>query len=288
MSSTVLTTTYPTLQTVMDLVRVYENDFQAGATGTPGEGQITTNNSPQVMPALNAAIREMYRKLRNIGNPTLIRDNVLINLPANGSTGPNIQTYLSQQGYFDGLTLQPSPTLPSDLLYPLELWEQQTGAGTPFVPMSTPQAGLPSCWNQGFALRVWEWRGGASYTAGTNGQDALWFLGAICPVTIRIRYQAALTQFLNPSPSFPLVFASTYVPLMDCEDYLAYSVAFKISRSISGMTPPVADLKAETEVALNDLRIAITRRQQEVEYNRPAYTGNQNSNNANLGSNNLS
>jgi len=288
MSSTAITTTYPTLETVMSLVRVYQNDWQAGATGTPGEGQITTDNSPQVMPALNAAIREMYRKLRNIGNPTLIRDNVLVNLPANGATGPNIQTYLSQQGYFDGLTLQANPKLPSDLLYPLELWEQQTGAGQPFCPMYTPQAGLPSCWNQGVALQVWEWRGGASYTPGTNGQDALWFVGAICPITIRIRYQSALTQFLNPSPTYPLIFASTYVPLMDCEDYLANSVAFKIARSISGMTPPVADLKASTEEALNDLRIAITRRQQEIEYHRPAYSPNQSGENGSYGNNNLS
>lgn len=277
MSSTAITTTYPTLQVVADTVRLYQNDWQSGATGTPGEGQITTNNSPQMMPALNAAIREMYRKLRNVGNPTLIRDNVLINLPANAATGPNIQTYLSQQGYFDGVTLQANPKLPSDLLYPLELWEQQTGNGTPFIPMSAPQAGLPPIWNQGLSLSVYEWRGGASYTPGTNGQDALWFWGAICPITIRIRYQAALTQFLNPSPSYPLVFSSTYVPLMDCEDYLALSVAFKIARSISGMTPPVTDLKADMEAALNDLRIAITRRMQEIEFHRPSYAGDSSS-----------
>ena len=287
MSSTAITTTYPSLQTVMDLVRVYQNDWQSGLTGTPGEGQITTNNSPQVIPALNAAIREMYRKLRNVGNPTLIRDNVLINLPANAATGPNIQTYLSQQGYFDGVTLQANPKLPSDLLYPLELWEQQTGAGTPFVPMSAPQAGLPPIWNQGLSLSVYEWRGGASYTAGTNGQDALWFWGAICPITIRLRYQASLTQFLNPYPTYPLVFSSTFVPLMDCEDYLALAVAFKIARSISGMTPPVTDLKADMDAALNDLRIAITRRMQEIEFHRPSYAGDS-SNGGTIGTNTLS
>lgn len=272
MASTTEVTTYPTLATVANLVRVYQNDWQAGATGTPGEGQITTDTSPQMMPAMNAAIREMYRKLRNIGDPTLIRDNVQVNLPANAVTGPNIQTYLSQQGYFDGSVLQPSPTLPPDLLKPLALWEQQTGSGLPFVPMNEPQAGLPSTWNQGYALRFWEWRGGASFTAGTGGGDALWFVGALCPITIRIRYQAALTQFINSYPSYPLVFASTYVPLMDCEDYLAYAVSFIVARAVSGMTPPVADLKASRDDALNDLRIAITRRAQEIEYMRQSYS----------------
>lgn len=288
MPSTILTT-YPTLQTVMDLVRVYMNDWLAGQNNVPGEGQITTNNSPQVMPSLNSAIREMYRKLRNVGSPTLIRDNVQANLPANGATGPNIQTYLSQQGYFDGLTLQPSPTLPPDLLYPLELWEQQTNSGLPFVPMQRPQAGLPSAWNQGFALQFYEWRGGAQFTPGTGGGDALWFFGALCPITIRMRYTASMIQFLNSYPSYPLVFASTYVPLADCEDYLAYSVAFKISSAISGMTPPVMDLKAERDDALQDLRLATTRMLQEIDYQRQPYSGSaaQNGIGNSFGSNNL-
>jgi len=266
-----VTTTYPTLQTVMDAVRLYQNDWQAGATSTPGEGQITTNTSPQVMPALNAAIREMYRKLRNVGSPTLIRDNVLIDLPANGATGPSIQTYLSQQGYFDGLTLNANPKLPSDLLYPLSLMEQQTGNNLPFVPMVQPQGGLPTAFDQGVYLQVWEWRGGATFTAGAGGGDALWFVGAIVPITIRIRYQASLTQFTNPYPSYPLDFTATYVPLMDCEDYLALSVAFKISRAISGMTPPVTSIKEDLDAALFDLQNAITRRAQEIDYHRQPY-----------------
>ena len=290
MSSTTILTTYPSLATVTNLVRVYQNDWQAGATGTPGEGQISTDNSPQMMPALNSAIREMYRKLRNIGAPTLIRDNVQANLPANSVTGPNVQTYLSQQGYYDGGVLNVSPVLPPDMLQPLELWEQQTGSALPFVPMRQPQAGLPSAWNQGFALQFWEWRGGATFTAGAQGGDALWFVGALCPITIRMRYQAALTQFLNPYPGYPLVFATTYVPLMDCEDYLAYSVAFKIARAISGMTPPVTDLKAGRDEALQDLRLAIVRRAQTVEYHRQPYTGDSGDNGGGAtftGSNNL-
>ncbi len=167
----------------------------------PGEGQISTDDpfrSPQTLNAFNSALRELYRGLRLIGAPTLIRDNVLVNLPANGATGPGVQTNLSLQGYFDGLTLQSSPTLPNDLLYPLFLWEQQTGTSLPFVPMSQPQEGLPSAIVQGPSLAMWEWRGGSSgYIPGQTGNDALWFIGSIAPVTIRIRYQSALTQFAS-------------------------------------------------------------------------------------------
>lgn len=264
-----ITTTFPTLATIMNLVRVYQNDFQAGSTGTPGEGQITTNTSPQTLPALNAAIRELYRELRNVGSPSLLRDNVLVDLPANGATGPSVQTYLSQQGYFDGANLQVSPVLPPDLLFPLQLWEQQTGSALPFSPMGQPLAGLPSLMNQGFRLEFWEWRGGASFTAGSGGGDALWFVGALVPITIRIRYMAALTQFVSP-----IDFPNTYVPIMDSEDVLAYKVAYKISAGISGITPPVAALKDMADSALASLRNEIVRRAQEIDYQREPYTAN--------------
>ena len=50
------------LATIMDLVRSLVNDTQAGATDTPGEGQIFTNNpaiSPFTQPFLNSSIREL-------------------------------------------------------------------------------------------------------------------------------------------------------------------------------------------------------------------------------------
>src|ERR1035437_2360544 len=81
------------LSTIMDLVRALVNDSQAGVTGTPGEGQIFTNNpaiSPFTQPFLNSSIRELYRELRNVGDPVLIKDNIIItglpmlNSPVNG------------------------------------------------------------------------------------------------------------------------------------------------------------------------------------------------------------
>lgn len=264
-----ITTPYPSLETVMNLVRVYLNDWQPGATSTPGEGQITTDNpslSPQTLPALNSAIREVYRELRNIGAPSLIRDNVQIALPANAANGPNIQTYLSFNGYYDGVTLNPSPVLPADFMYPEYLWEQQTGSGLPFVPMTQPEAGLPSPFEQGFVLGMWEWRGGATVTAGTGGSDALFFIGALCPITIRLRYRAALTQFVTP-----VAFATTYIPIMDCEEAVAAKTAFKIARALSGMVPSVTDLKQDAVDAMNALKLAYVRRAQTIEYSREPY-----------------
>ena len=331
---------YPTLETIANLVRVFLNDWQPGATGAPGEGQITTDNpsiSPQTLPAINSAIRQLYRKLRNVGDPTLIKDNVLVNLPANSVTGPSVQTYLSFGGYFDGGYLNGSPSLPPDLIYPVELWEQQTNGGTvatsgpnltdpnggnwavsidptgnlettpipptgdffetdpngnrwdvgidktgkptttpavtppappialPFIRMHQPQFGLSSR-NQTFALGEWEWRG-----------DQINFVGSLAPITIRIRYLAALTQFVSP-----LDFTTVRVPIMDCEEYVAYTAAAIIAKALSGVTPGTTDLDTKAQESLFDLKNAITRRAQSLEYQRQQYTGDHEQHNKNI------
>lgn len=143
------------LATIMDLVRSLVNDTQAGATDTPGEGQIFTNNpaiSPFTQPFLNSSIREVYRELRNVGEPVLIKDNVIvtglpiINSPVNGlgQSDPTVQTALTSQGYFDGVQLWPNLVLPSDMLYPTKLWERTTGSNDPFRLMDAPSGGLDS------------------------------------------------------------------------------------------------------------------------------------------------
>ena len=76
---------FPSLETVMNLARSLVNDTQAGLTGTPMEGQILTDNplvSPFTLQFLNSAIRQLYREMRNISDPQLIFDNIiLIGLP---------------------------------------------------------------------------------------------------------------------------------------------------------------------------------------------------------------
>jgi len=350
MGSVALTTTtggYPSLLTVSNLVRVFLNDWQKGATLTPGEGKITTDNplaSPQTLPALSSAIREVYRELRNVGKPRLIRDNVQANLPANSATGPTVQTYLAYSGYFDGGVLNPSPVLPSDLMEPLELWEQQTGNQLPFIRMHQPQFGLPSR-NQTFSLGDWEWR---------EGQ--LNFVGALAPITIRMRYYAALAQFFPPQISitawsvsgttvtfiaantlvagqsvylsgfvnstifngvtatvlssglsasqfqitlagvsgssdlgvalpvvnYSLVFASTSIPIQDCEEAVAYKAAAKIAKALSGVTPGTTDLTTEAVNAMQQLKNAVARRAQSVEYHREAYNADHRDHDRNL------
>lgn len=253
---------YPTFETIMNLVRVYLNDWQAGATDIPGEGQITTDDpilSPQTLPALNSAIREVYRELRLINAPTLIKDNIIVTLPPVSQfvspPNPQVQVQLSPLGFFDGWQINNPPLLPADMLYPLEVWEQQANNGLPFVKMTQAEFGLQSR-NQSFSMGQWEWRG-----------DAIWMVGALCATTIRMRFLARFPTFFSPD----LDFASTQVPIFDCEEAVAAKTAFKIARALSGMTPDVASFKQDAEEQMRQLKLAYVRRAQTIEYHRESY-----------------
>jgi hypothetical protein len=254
---------YPSLEGICDYVRALINDSQAGATGTPGEGQIFTDNaalSPFVQPMLNASIREVYRELRNVGAPTLLKDNVLIEglTPINGPQGlglcdPSIQVFLSYGGYFDGSTINPALTLPSDLLYPELVYERQTGTNNPFVKMRRAQEGLPSR-PQYPTLAEWEWR-----------QDNIWFVGSTQMRDVRLRYYCALPQFFSPT----LDFSSTYVPVLDSIDAIALKTATKYARMLG--SPGLPDLISESKEQMFQLKNQYTRRTQSQDYLRDKY-----------------
>jgi hypothetical protein len=249
------------LETIMNLVRALVNDSQAGATGTAGEGQIFTDNpeiSPFTQPFLNSSIRELYRELRNVGQPTLIKDNVIIsNLPVMNSPtqglgvpDPAVQTFLSVNGYFDGVKFWPNLLLPTDLLYPEEVWERCSNTNNVFCCMTQAQFGLSPCY-QCQVFGQWEWR-----------NNNINFNGALEQRDIRLRYYASLPTFFSQT----LNFSTTYVPILDCTDAVAYKTAVKYARMLG--SPGLADLAAEAKEQMFQLKNANTRRSQGVNYER--------------------
>lgn len=254
---------YPSLSGIMNYVRALVNDSQAGINGIPGEGQIMTDDpsiSPFVQPMLNASIREVYRELRNIGSATLIKDSVIVSglTPVWGSNGlgvpdPAVQVYLSYSGYFDGNTINGDLYLPSDLLYPTEVWERQNSTNNPFRKMHQPQDGMPSrC--QFPAFGQWEWR-----------NDNIWFVGATQTNDVRLRYYCALPQFFSAT----LDFESTFVPVLDSLDALALKTAVKYARMLG--SPGLPDLINEAKEQTFQLKNAYTRRAQSIDYMRKVY-----------------
>jgi len=160
------------------------------------------------------------------------------------------------------------------MLYPIELWEQQTGNSLPFVQMTQPQFGLASR-NQTFALGEWEWReapttnSGLTPTPGTvNAPAGIFFVGTLVPITVRMRYMATLVRFVSLTSAD---YATAYVPIIDAEEAIAYRCAYIIAAALSGITPGVTMLKSESDEAMQDLRNAVVRRQQTVSYSRQSY-----------------
>lgn len=254
---------YPSLEEVANLIRVIMNDSQMGATGTVGEGQILVDNqqiSINVITALNEAIRQTYRELRNIGDPTLIVDNYIVtDLPViNGTQGPGLadpatQVCLGFQGFFDGTNTFSNYTLPANMLVPLRVWQRQTGTNNPFNEVGQAQDGLPSYW-QGIGLGQWEWR-----------SDGIWFNGSLQNNDVRIRYQRTFLPFNSGSINF----TNTYIPIMDSTSAIAYKAAYILAFSLGSVQAPM--LKTESDEQIRQLRNEQVRRAQGVTYFRPAY-----------------
>jgi hypothetical protein len=77
-----------------------------------------------------------------------------------------------------------------------------------------------------------------------------------------MRYYGSLTQFFSPT----LDFASTYVPILDCTDAVAYKVAVMYARMLG--SPGLPDLITEAKEQMWQLKNQVTRRNQSIDYRR--------------------
>jgi hypothetical protein len=245
---------FPTLLEVASLVQSLVNDDQ---------GQVFTTDyttSPAMSRLLNDSISEVYRELRNTGDPTLIADNYLmLNVsPLNGPYGlgvpaPQTQVNISYTGYFDGTSMWPNITLPPDMLMPLRMWERASGTNNVFHPMEQPAFGLRPGY-QGPWLRDWEYR-----------QGGIWMNGATEARDLRLRYQLKLPLFYGPN----IDFETTYIPIEDSGSAIAAKTVYKYAQRLG--SPQAADAKANAQEAMRQLKNAVTRRKQTITFNRRSY-----------------
>ena len=145
------TTAYDQAETALNLTRALIND-------TAG----SVFNDATLMPLLNSAYRALQRELAEAGVSVLVAQADL-DLPlTSGLTTTE-------------LTDTSNPQLPTDLMVPHQLWEQQTDSRDLFVPLEKIVGGLPNL-QPGTFLRMWEWR-----------EDTIQLLGATSEVTVRLR-----------------------------------------------------------------------------------------------------
>lgn len=264
--ASISTANFGNLQDVMDLARSIVADTLPGLTGTPGEGQILTNDpnlSPFTLNFVNSALRSLYRALGNSGIATVIKDNVIISglTPVNSSLGvgtpnPAVQVQLAFGGYFDGVSINAALVLPADFQSALEVSWRQTGSGLPFQPLQQVQR-LESR-NQTVSPMAYEVRG-----------DSIWMVGSTDTIDIRIRYIAAL-PIVAPGSDFEIV----TIPVVDCVDYLAFRIAYLYTLARDAEAAPT--LRAEAEDLLKGIKLRQIRSLQAVNTQRVPYGSDQN------------
>jgi hypothetical protein len=201
------TTAYDQTETALNLTRALIND-SAGSVF----------NDATLMPLLNSAYRALQRELAEAGVSVLVSQ-VDLDLPlTNGLTTTE-------------LTDASAPQLPTDLMVPHQLWEQQSGSSDLFVPMEKIVSGLPNL-QPGSFLRMWEWR-----------EDTIQLLGATSEVTVRLRYEKVLPQ---------LVLGTDPIMIRASNDALAYATAAVAARA-RGARALAADMQTTAMEATEKL-----------------------------------
>ena len=258
MSPSVLSGTYPNAEECLVLARSIANDTLRSTAG-----QILTDTAPFTLPFLNMAIQTVSKSLANNGLSTTIIDNVILSsLTPVTDVAPDVQVYVSPNGYFNGTTMSPTPRLPSNMIVPLRVWERVTGSGQLFVPVRPAHDGLPSR-NQGTYMFQYEWRG-----------DYLWFVGATSPIDIRLRFKGSLPIIANDAN-----LEETFIQIRGGSRAIAYEVvaAYAEARQ-SALTPGQSQAaRARAEFHTNELINEFVKMQQREGFRPRGFRDGENS-----------
>jgi hypothetical protein len=256
-------TSFPTIQTITNLVRSDVRDDMAGATDTVGEGQILVDDiatSVTMANFFNSAVRELCRRLRIVNAPMLIADNYIIrNIPPmNGPMGfqvadPSVQVYVAFNGYYDGTLWHANYGLPQGVFQVMRCWERETGSNDIFQDMGEPSDGLAGV-NQGNGWGRWEWR-----------QDMVCLPGSLDYRDLRLRYLMILNAYFvaNADPT------TTYLPIMGCEEAVARIIDRLYAARQGGGLYEIR--KSEADQAVFDLLNEQVHRKQGINYPTLAY-----------------
>src|SRR5712692_12022413 len=224
---------YNTTGQITALVRSLLNDSQ---------GNLFTDTL--LIPYVNASYRKVQRALANAGSGTFLVDDILLVVPAVAAVDSSVQVSITD-------ATAPPNQLPSDLLYPVKLWERASGSADNFRELAdlSGHGGLPSR-PQGATLDVWEWRG-----------DGLYFLGATQDTQVRLRYRKAYPDLSD---------ATSGVLIRNAQEALAYCAA--AMAALARGSPLAEKWDAAGMDAIEDLIVATARREQQSVRRRRPYS----------------
>ena len=242
----------PTAEAVLNLARSVINDTQISLSG-----QILTDTAPFTAEYLNMAIQTASAYLANNGCADyLIDDFILTPITPVATQDPSVQVFISTDGYFDGVEMHDTPTLPSQAIVVLKCWQRQTGSGQWFQEFGQPQDGLSS-YIPGPYFSRWEWR-----------QARLNMNGATNTLDVRIRYESLLPIIAPATTDNP--FSNTVIPIKNGTRALAYLVADQYCIARGSAQQPVLHQMAMQ--LLDELVNRTVRRDQRIAFRRGGYS----------------
>lgn len=235
---------YPLVSFIMNLARARTNDAQNDISG-----DLLANDQPYTLTFLNQAWRWLQTKLANTGVETAIHTAVIYNLPVTLTQDTALECFVNVKGCSDGTNEYNTPTLPEDIILPLEVGMRMSGTTNTFCKMESATGGLPH-W---FDPHVYDWRG-----------DAMYYYGFQYQTDLKIRYSAFL-------PPLDLLDPLAVAPIMYCEDALAARVGLEYANSRGGAGATL--LQQMSEDACNEIAVKTGRKNQRKSIRRQPYGG---------------
>lgn len=224
---------YDTVTTVLNSSRVRLNDAISSVQAV--SGKLVENNQQFTLALVNTAWRKLQEFLANLGFAQLRQEGIIFQLPVISGTDASLQQRIDWFNFFDGGNLYPAPVLPPDLMFPLRLWERQSGTAGAFVPMEAIVDGLPN-FNKQARNGYWEWRA-----------DGIYLPGATQTVDLRIRYARYLPDFADTQQ---VLWFQQSVPMMRSSDAFSYFICAEVAEGRDELDPDAFRQKGEAAAKL--------------------------------------
>jgi hypothetical protein len=225
---------------ILDFARVLVNDAQGGISG-----QDLADDRPYTWPLLNLCYGRLANWLEDNNVESAMYAEAVIQLPTTATySDPNAQSRLGYDGFTDAAgNFYDSPTLPPDLLQPLNLWQRITGLSVPFCEMKQQLGGLGNAWNYGWSGGTY----GSVYGPWEFRQNSIYLLGGAYQGTdLRLRYIPSVVELTKPVGDQP----SPVIWFAKAGEALAYMVAAEFAEIRNAPNAAILRAKADKELEI--------------------------------------
>jgi hypothetical protein len=236
---------YPTVENALQAARVICNDAAQSILGN-----LLADAQPFTLPMADLAHKTLRKMLTKAGVNTYSKYGYATGLAASLTTDPTVQMQLMYSGYFNGQQTQATPTLPSDLIEPLELWERATvtsGINTAaWVPMKQASDSISTRAIQG-RFAIWDYE-----------SDILYLPPASQSNDLKMKYLVATPRLTSTTQQ---------VPINDCEVAMGALIAELLSMGRGG-AEATAQFHARAEAEVQLMISPTARKEEYAAYNR--------------------